>query len=853
MRLLRAISEFAGVGGDRSAQPPRYLALADGLVVTETKAEAWFKLKASNTDLMSEQGRDAELDEVASALSRILVGYECHLKIVWSSYDADRYLAEAETLFIAGDWQRWAADRAARLAQLDLPVRHLLLGVQIEDRTASKGAAARRRAETAAGIRRTGLGRKDLRRLSAVSRRLGKRLEMTPWKATPATVDLIAWGIARELHRSGPLPAPAEGVVSGASLAQLTRGRVMPYPDHLQVVDATGSTVSWATVLTMPAFPQTMTSPGGGEWLRVLSEMTYVPDDAALDDGDIDEEDQELILPVLPEASIRFRVLPKPESLTRVDDTRKLAKEQRRSASKGSAGEAQQHVEETEGVMSDLGTDMQRRGTMLLEDHPRIIVSSPISLTDLRERVDAVITHYGSIGITAVTGEEEQRDLWLEGQIGDVLRVPDTGHTRDVQALAVSWWWGGSQVGDDSGPVCGILTGSTTGVFRNDITAGSERRDATTTAIIGRSGRGKTTVMMMAALDAAFRGSMVLALDFKGDLGGLVNAARYYDLPTGLVETGTAFAGCADLFTLLSAEGQERAAIEVPAQLGIAMPPDLRAAGAETPVQAAVNAAIAEGSPSTARVIELLRASPDDLAARTGEALYGLSLTPLGSPFMGRATGVQPLSSDPGVWVVQMPGLSLPKSAVLREDWNVVERMSVALMHSMLAYGITTAGRRDLRTLRKVVAVPEVHVLTATRAGASFLDYIARVGRALNTNLVLDTQDAGGIIEIEGVTEQLTTVYGFQLTTERQQNNLARLLELPETEQTRNLVRAIGFDEKGEIRHGHCIVRDRRNQSATVQIDVPTAELLELLDTSPKSQEDADGVDLKKTQEGVQV
>lgn len=836
MRMLKAAREFLGVGGERGAQPPRYAAVADGLIVTEDRVEAWFELKSSNTDLLPEQARDAELDQATSALSRILGALDCHLKIVWSPYDSESYLDDAQEMFSAGDWRRWAADRVRRLEQLDLPVRHMLLGVQLEDRTAKKAQAARRRAETTAGISRTGVTRTELRRWTTSARRLERRLKTTPWRAEVATVDVLSWAIARELHRDSPLPAPANGLVSGASLGQLTRGRVLPYPDHVEIIDATGQPSAWASVLTLTRFPEKMASPGN-EWLRILSEMVYEPEAELVDEEDEAEHDERPV-PVLPEASIRFRVLTKVDSRARVADVRKLAKEQDRSASEGSAREAHQHVQETEAEMSQLDTDLVRTGTVLVEDHPRILVTSPVSLADLRARVDAVITAFGNHHVTAIVGEEEQRDLWLEAQIGDRLRVPDMGHTRDAEGLTVSWWWGGAEVGDTDGPICGTLTGSTAGVFRNDITGGSARGDATTTALIGRSGRGKTTGMMLSALDAAFKGSMVLALDFKGDLGGLVTAAKHYGLRASLVETGSAFAGVADLFTLLSADGQERAQIEVPTQLGIAMPPNLRHDGAETPVQAAVNEAISEGDPSTARVIEILCASPEKLASETGRALYDLAQTPLGAPFMGRHSGAQPVSPEPGITVVQMPGLSLPNASVTREDWTPIERMSVALMHSMLAYGVTTAGRRDLRTLGKVVAVPEVHVLTATTAGSNFLDYIARVGRALKTNLVLDTQDAEGIIALEGVTEQLTTLFGFQLTTERQQNFLARLLELPETNETRQLIRDIGFDEKGDVRHGHCIVRDRKNRAATVQIDVPTAELLELLDTSPKSLEE---------------
>src|SRR5262249_29144874 len=148
-------------------------------------------------------------------------------------------------------------------------------------------------------------------------------------------------------------------------------------------------------------------------------------------------------------------------------------------------------------------------------------------------------------------------------------------------------------------------------------------------------------------------------------------------------------------------EEDERAQIEVPAQLGIALPSHLRVRGAETPIQKAVNQTIAEGDPATWKVIERLRRADDPLAQEAGEALYELSQTGVGAPCMGRPTGEGMLVPRPGLWVVQMPGLSLPDADSDREDWNVTQRLSVALMHSMIAYAVTTAGRKDLRGMRK--------------------------------------------------------------------------------------------------------------------------------------------------------
>lgn len=847
MKTAQRLGNFLGVGGDRNAAPPEYRAVADGLIITTTHTEAWFVLQSSNTDLMSDAARDTELDAANAAMSRTLAGLDCHLRVLWSPLNAEDYRAEAHGLFTAGDWEAWADLRVQRLEQIGLPTRHLLLGVRISERSGPDKELGRRGVE-GLGLASASVSKRELARSDALMRRLGRRLESSPWKAQPASVEMLAWMLLREQRRAQAVPGPGAGAITGAKLANLTRGKVLPYPDHLRVLDGRGDVAAWMSILVMPTFPEKLETPGNGEWLRVLSEINYVP--RLTEDDDPDDDTEELLKPVSPEASIRFRVLPKRAALKRVDDARRAAKEQRRSASQGSAEDPGGAVEETEGRMADLTRDMQREDVTLVEDHPRIIVTSTTSLDDLRDRIDAVVTYYGGTGIEVVPAEDEQRELWLETQPGDSMRVTDMGHVRDVTGLTASWFWGGARVGDDSGPIVGYLTGTTPGPFRNDVTSGSERGDATTTAVIGRSGRGKSTAVMMSALDAAFRGGYALVLDFKGDLGGLVTAAKSFGLNSHLIETGRQFAGSADLFRLLDREGSERAQIEVPAQLGIAIPPHLRAAGAETPIQQATNAVIAEGgTPSTWRVIEVLMSMEDELARKTGEALFDLSQTVIGAPFMGKPTGDSiPLAPEPGIWVVQMPGLSLPPTETPREDWNVLQRMSVALMHSMLAFGITTAGRRDLRTLRKLVAIPEVHVLTATTQGSSFLEYIARVGRALQTSLIIDTQDCERLIQLVGIIEQLTTVVGFQLTSREQQDALAELLGLEKNAQTRARIQGVGILPNGDVRHGHSFIRDRRFGVGTVQWDLPSWELTQMLDTSPKKQEDQadDGIHMEK-------
>ncbi|WP_372412596.1 ATP-binding protein [Streptomyces luteireticuli] len=815
------LGRLLGLGAERLMKEPQLEAISDGLIVTDTAAEAWFVLSAANTDLMPEERQDAEQDAAALALAKILPGYDCHLKILWSRLDGEAYRAEARRIFTAGDVEAVADMWANRLDLLDLPQRHLLLGVKIAERDSAANATVKKATTGALGLARTGLADGELAQLDALARRLERRLEATPWRARIAPVELLAWAVSRESYRPQPAP-PHLPAITGASLVRLTQSKAVPHADHLRMLDARGETAAWVSVLAMPTFPAELHTPGEQEWLRCLSEITYSHPDTGAE------------ALVCPEASVRFNVWTRGQAIKEVDKVRTTAKEQRKSAAENSAGETFAETEETEIVMEHLRKRMSRDGMTLLADHPRLIVSSTESLEDLRARCDAVVAHYAGLSIDVGIASEEQRELWLESQIGDMLRVLDLGHIRDTSALAASMFWGGSEAGDDEGPVAGLLTGTTPGVCRLDITAGSARGDATTTAFVGRSGRGKTTSMMLATLIAAQKGAFALMLGFKGDEGGLIRTGEYYGIDSHHVTCGIDTPAVADLYRLLP---QGDAALQVVSQLLIILPERMREAGVETHLLKACNEISQHEDAASWRVIELLKHSDDALAAEAGQALEELSRTPLGAPLLGRPRpGASPLRPEPGLWLVQVPGLTMPQAGTAPRDMTMTERVCLALMRGLIAYALSTSARADLRNLPKVVAVPEVHVLTGTDDGRRFLDYIARTGRALDTSLAIDTQDPKSLLGLDGVLEAITTVLAFEQSTAAQQNAMAELLRLPVSDATRALIHGVGKDIRGEIKHGHCIIRDRRDRVATMQFDAPTAEVFRLLSTNPKDQ-----------------
>lgn len=823
MKLVDRLKTMVGLGPERSMPPPRPLAIADGVLVTTRAAEAWFTIQTANWDLAAEAAQEAELSDVISAAERILAGRSCHLKVVWGQITGEDY-ADHVCPDRTSYGRAWTEQRAQRIDEMGLPQRHVLLGVHLADR-GETAAADDVYGEGSRTIRKA-----ELRHLDAQMLTLGRLLAASPWKARPAPAETIAWMIGREQHRA-VTAVPREGTITGASVARLTQGRVVPYTDHLRVYDGAGQVIAYVAVMVMSEFPDEMRFPGDGEWLRAISDVRRIRD--ITPDLDADED---LEVMVLPEVSVRFQMLSRRDARKAADKARTSAKEQRRSAAKTSAEETEEEVKETEEAMREIMKEISREGLTLVEDHPRLLVTEG-SLEELRAACGAVSSHYGGLGITCEVGNDEQRDLFLEALPGDMVRVPDLGHTHDVTGLFGSAWWAGAQVGAESTrvPVIGCLTGSTPGLVRNSLIDGSDRGDATTTLYVGRSGRGKSSAMVLGLLDAAAAGAWVPLLDLKGDLGGAYDCAHRYGIPTELVQADARFAGAADLFRALDPQD---AILQVERQLALLAPPSLREA-AEQYLMRAVTEVARRDQPSSADVIDLLAASHNPAEAQLGEHLRAIASTPLGLTVAGRppAGQVPKFRTDPGLWVIQFPGLSMPEPDIPQDQWSSIERVSMACFLGFTGWVVATMRDPALRTLAKLVGLPEVHLITNLAFGRAFLAFVARLGRALGGSLAIDTQDSESISSLTALVEQITTVFGFAQISRPQQQSLASLLLLdPNDPATLDRIQRINSQPDGKIRHGHCIMRDYMDQAATVQIDMPSWEVMQMLSTDPAAQ-----------------
>lgn len=838
MKIMKRLGGLVGVGGDRDAAPPRNRAISAGIQVTDTDVWAWYEVGHTNSDLKGERGLDSEQDAAEFAL-RALAGREAQIRILWGRISGENYLAGLGLDGKGEAVQEWAAVRADDIDDLDLPERRLLLGVHIARREQKTTDSAGR----ALGLDSGRISAAELARYTSLAVQVAGPLRTSIWRVRLASPEVIAWSISRELHRDQAVPT--EDVIAGSTLARLTSGRVDFNSDHYVVRATDGGVAAYGCVMALTDFPEVIVTPGQ-EWLALLGSIETSPLDAGSEGPQA----------VLPEASLRFLVPSSRVARKTVSEARRLAKEQRQSAAKTSAGEPEEAILDAEEELRDIEKALSRRHTLLVHDHPRITVTAA-TRPELDAKVSAVVSAYDEMGITATVMTDEQREGWLETLPGDRVRVPDLGHWRDATALVASWFWRGSRVGttDERVPAVGYTTGSTAGLVRFLATESVRNSDAPVTLFLGRTRRGKTTGMQLAVLDVclapmnlgddASKGPWAVMCDFKGDADGIVDAARGYGIDADLIRVQEQYAGMLDAFLT---SDPEHAVENVVGQLMLCLPRGLGEQATSHLQRAAVRVA-QERDPRSHKVVEALvqtgkASTPESLIREIAETLEATTTTGFGRLVAGRpvAGALANLPTRPGLTVLQLPGIAgaLPEASTPEEQWKPAQRVAVAALRGVLGWCATVAASMALRDRAKVIAFPEVHLLTATVDGRMYLTQVARMGAAFGVSLLLDTQDVTGIASLTGLAEGVSDVFCFAQQTETEQDAAAKMLGLRPDEDTRqvidNLDKPVDVTDGGsDVRRGHCLYRDRAGNVATMQWTIPSDGLLAQLNTSAQA------------------
>ncbi len=752
-----------------------------------------------------------------------LVGADFSVWRVQRSYPAERYAAE---LAGAADerhadpegWRRYLAGHQERIGELESHLPEIYIAVAL--REPAKGRLrtydrARRRVEELAGVGGPRpISGAELEGLASAEERTFQRLGALVGLRRATTVEL-QW-----LLRRGGCRGVAEPELEGAwePDALVFEGEGSPAyeplehdlwrcanapmsedpgePPSLEVEAEEGR--SFQAILCAGSLAEEAEFPGPAELLFAPLEGAGFAADAVLHARWIGNRDAL--------GQVRKRIL----------DVEHAYREQAEGAHAGAGWQAEDDRElarEYEAVLQSSAHPPMLRAYLS-------IAVGAADRVELERRIEALRERFGEVRLYRPRGLQH-RLFFDHIPRTDGGSVPDYLQQMTVEQFGAMVATASTEVGSEGGFYIGHTPAGRP--VRYDPTEAPRESRPSGVLLAGTLGSGKTLAAEAIAYAAQRRGSLVVDFDPKPDHN---------------LQAVPELAGQVEVLEL-SGDPRHRGKLD-PLRIGL---PELREelassyllellrdppASWEVAIDRAVRDAVRAGEQSLLCVIARLRGSESASAREAGEALEVLSDFGLARLGFASVDGVvedeaAPEGGEPSVITIRTPGLSLPDPGASRETYTRAERVSVATLTLVAAQALRLVSSN--RNRHKIVLLDEAWFLLASTQGRLLTSRLVRLGRSMNTTILLATQrlaDLGDLSELVGV----YFLFGQD--------------SIPEAERALRMVDLDPADPAlrsrlTEYRQGLCLMRDLDGRVGEVQIDLVFEELLAALDNTPKA------------------
>ena len=805
------------LGGTMSARTAGRSRLAvryfdDRILLTETHGWAYYRLPTVSYEFMTPQDRETLATNVTVALAAIrMADAEVHLRIAHRPYPAAEWATGLDATSDGGPgWLDYLDEMYRHVWAKDFWSKEIYLGVRLGQRgmraQLSGGVFSQfinlyRTGEQVMGLDDEAVSGTEIARWTDQAERLGRALGSSALAARHATSDDIAWLFRHTLMGTlgDPRPSAARRHKWGAGeIESLLEGQVHNGRTLLRLEQPGGE--SYAAFLSFARFPDVMYFPEGEPWLHYADSLPF---------------------PV--EASLRMKLIP-PAKASK-DVGRRLAH----------ARDMDAHIREA-GVEAPIALAEQIEAARLLEHgitkerlpfvygHHRLLVTAPDRELCVR-RTEAVTEHYRDAGIDVVNSTGDQFSLLCESLPGDKVRLNSYLQRQPLYTIAGGMPTAtvdlGDRVTDDAGwigPYIGETLGRARSVVHFDPLVAAARNRPTAVAITGEPGGGKTTLALLLILQLALRGVTVAVIDPKGDAESLVRLLHERGRQARVLPLGTAAPGLLDPFSFGDDLAEKRTMATETLRLLLPRMSEER----ESAMVQAVGAIAAGERPSLGKVVDHLERSADPASMNLGAVLRSMSEMRLARLCFAPSGG---LGLDAAGWttVFTLAGLTLPDTAVKRDDYSYEQRLSVALLYLVSQFARRLLNGMD-RRIPKAIILDEAWAITSTPQGAKLIPEVSRMGRSRNTALILVSQNAGDLLN-EQVTNCISGVFAFRSSERAEVASVMALLGVEPSDEHKAVLRGLG--------NGECIFRDLDGRAGRIGIDLISAELTKWLDTNP--------------------
>jgi len=792
----------------------------DRILLTETHAWAYFRLPTVTFEFTTPAEREALAMGITVGLAAIrMPDAEVHLRIAHRPYPAAEWATSLDATSDSGPgWLDYLEEMYRHVWAKDFWTKEVYLGVRLGQRGVraqlSSGLLAQltssyRAAEQALGLTDEAVPAAEIARWTEHSERLGRALGSSVLAAAHARSDEVAW-LFRHALSGGAAPAPSAAsrrrTWGAGEIESLLEGQVDNGRTVLRLSQLAGE--SWAAFMSFARFPDVMHFPDGEPWLHYADALPF---------------------PV--EASLRMKLIA-PARASK-DVSRRLAHARDMDAHIREAG-ADLPIALTEQIEAArlLEHGITKERLPFVYGWHRLIVSAPDRDMCVR-RTEAVIEHYRDAGLDVVNSTGDQFSLLCESLPGDRVRLNSYLQRQPLYTIAGGMPTATVDVGDrlaeDAGwigPYIGETTGRARAVVHFDPLLAAARNRPTAVAITGEPGGGKTTLALLLILQLALRGVTVAVIDPKGDAESLAGWLTRRGRRARVVPLGSAAPGLLDPFSFGDDLAERRTMATETLRLLLPRMSEER----ESAMIQAVAAIAAGDQPSLGKVVSHLERADDPASVNLGALLRSMAEMRLARLCFAPSGGER---IDAAGWttVFTLAGLTLPDTAITRDDYSYEQRLSVALLYLVSQFGRRLLNGMD-RRLPKAIFLDEAWAITSTPQGAKLIPEVSRMGRSRNTALIMVSQNAGDLLN-EQVTNCISSVFAFRSSERTEIASVLALLGIEQSAEHKAALRALG--------NGECIFRDLDGRAGRIAVDLISDELRLCLDTNPTRARAADG------------
>ena len=784
----------------------------DRILLTETHGWAYYRLPTVSYEFTTPQDRESLATNITVALAAIrMTDAEVHLRIAHRPYPAGDWATGLDATSDGGPgWLEYLDEMYRHVWAKDFWSKEIYLGVRLGQRgmraQLSGGVFSQfinlyRAGEQVMGLDDEAVSAAEIARWTDQAERLGRALGSSALAARHASSDDIAWLFRHALMGTmgdAPPSAARRRQWGAGEIESLLEGQVHNGRTVLRLEQPGGE--SHAAFLSFARFPDVMYFPEGEPWLHYADSLPF---------------------PV--EVSLRMKLIP-PAKASK-DVGRRLAH----------ARDMDAHIREA-GVEAPIALAEQIEAARLLEHgitkerlpfvygHHRLMVTAPTRDLCVR-RTEAVTEHYRDAGIDVVNSTGDQFSLLCESLPGDKVRLSSYLQRQPLYTIAGGMPTAtvdiGDRVADDAGwagPYIGETLGRARSVVNFDPLVAAARNRPTAIAITGEPGGGKTTLALLLILQLALRGVTVAVIDPKGDAESLVRLLQERGRQARVLPLGNAAPGLLDPFSFGDDLAEKRTMATETLRLLLPRMSEER----ESAMVQAVGAIAAAERPSLGKVVDHLERSADPASMNLGAVLRSMSEMRLARLCFAPSGG---LGIDAAGWttVFTLAGLTLPDSAVKRDDYSYEQRLSVALLYLVSQFARRLLNGMD-RRLPKAIILDEAWAITSTPQGAKLIPEVSRMGRSRNTALILVSQNAGDLLN-EQVTNCISGVFAFRSSERAEVASVLALLGVEPSDEHQAVLRGLG--------NGECIFRDLDGRAGRIGVDLVSPELTRWLDTNP--------------------